>query len=192
MKSYEQWKKEYISKEPTRKYLSDKQIRSVYDEEVQLVENEKRRVADSKAKQVEAQKTALKEKIDKTNINDIAQRCKSEGLSSLSIYDLEVIALITDQFLEGVSLDEECSFLAKSMITDPVGSNFLLIRKTHSLQQSQNSALKQNEVILEKLGVQLSGISQNTAGIKMASMFTGFAAARHIGDEIAEDFGGGD
>ena len=26
----------------------------------------------------------------------------------------------------------------------------------------------------------------------MASMFTGMAAARHLGEEIAEDFGGGD
>ena len=62
--NYEQWKKEYISKKSTRKYLSDKQIRSVYDEDVQLVKNEKRRVADSKAKQVKAQQNALKEKID--------------------------------------------------------------------------------------------------------------------------------
>lgn len=34
MKNYENWKKEYISKDDSRKYLTDKQIREVYNSEV--------------------------------------------------------------------------------------------------------------------------------------------------------------
>jgi hypothetical protein len=34
MSNYENWKKEYISKDASRKYLSDKQIREVYNSEV--------------------------------------------------------------------------------------------------------------------------------------------------------------
>ena len=38
----------------------------------------------------------------------------------------------------------------------------------------------------------LSQISNKTSRVKAASMFKGMAAARHLGKEIAEDFGGGD
>jgi len=34
MTNYENWKKEYISKDASRKYLTDKQIREVYNSEV--------------------------------------------------------------------------------------------------------------------------------------------------------------
>lgn len=46
--------------------------------------------------------------------------------------------------------------------------------------------------MLEAMNVNLSDISKKTGGVKMASMFTGMAAARHLGEEIAEDIGGGD
>jgi hypothetical protein len=46
--------------------------------------------------------------------------------------------------------------------------------------------------MLEAMNVNLSDISKKTGGVKMASMFTGMAAARHMGEEIAEDMGGGD
>ena len=48
------------------------------------------------------------------------------------------------------------------------------------------------QVMLETMNVNLSNISDKTSGVKMASMFTGVAAARHLGEQMAEDFGGGE
>lgn len=196
MKSYEEWKKEYIVERNTRKHLHEKQIREVYNEKHK--EHEKQ-LELSKLKQKESEKEAQlkQEKFEKAQLiqnktNDIAQKCKAEGISSLNLDELEVVAKIADDFLEGKTLSKQSVFSTKLMFKDQAGSNFLLIRKTHGLQKYQISTMNQNDTILRKLDKQLSGISQNTAGTKIASMFTGLSAARHLGEEFAEDFGGGD
>ena len=60
-----------------------------------------------------------------------------------------------------------------------------------TLRSSSRTSLQQ-QAMLEAMNVNLSDISKKTGGVKMASMFTGMAAARHLGEEIAEDIGGGD
>ena len=63
--------------------------------------------------------------------------------------------------------------------------------KFFTLRLNARSTIQQ-QAMLEAMNVNLSQISNKTSGVKAASMFTGMAAARHLGEEIAEDFGGGD
>ena len=42
----------------------------------------------------------------------------------------------------------------------------------------------------ESLGVKLSDISSKASGIKVGTTFAGLAAAKHLSEEMAEDFGG--
>lgn len=63
--------------------------------------------------------------------------------------------------------------------------------KFYTLRSNTRSSLQQ-EAMLKAMNVNLSQISSKTSVVKAASMFTGMASARHLGEAIAEDFGGGD
>ena len=63
--------------------------------------------------------------------------------------------------------------------------------KFFTLRLNARSTIQQLDM-LEAMNVNLSQISNKTSGVKAASMWTGLVGARHLGEEIAEDFGGGD
>jgi len=85
----------------------------------------------------------------------------------------------------GEDVNEVERKLAWQALNDPSFVNFIQIK-----QSSQN--LLQQNALWATLGVQLSKISSNSSSIKTTNLFTGMLAARHLGEELAEGFGGGD
>ena len=109
----------------------------------------------------------------------------SEGFQKLSFQEIEIVGAVMDSVLTAKTESEEKLDLVRVTLMDEQAYKF------YTLRSNTRSSLQQ-EAMLKAMNVNLSDISNKTGGIKTASMFTGMAAARHLGEEIAEDFGGGD
>jgi len=107
------------------------------------------------------------------------------GVETLNSKDLVLLNSLVSALTSGEDVNEVERKLAWQALNDPSFVNFIQIK-----QSSQN--LLQQNALLEKLGVQLSKISSNSSSIKTSNLFTGMLAARHLGEELAEGFGGGD
>ena len=116
---------------------------------------------------------------------ELTQKIKSEGFQVLAASEIQAIGDVLDEVLTSNTESEEKLDLAKVTIMDEQAYKF------YTLRSNTRSSLQQ-QAMLKAMNVNLSDISQKTSGVKMASMFTGMAAARHLGEEIAEDFGGED
>jgi hypothetical protein len=130
--------------------------------------------------QMQAEEKAILEKLIK-----LTQRIKSEGFKVLTASEIQAIGDVLDEVLTSNTESEEKLDLAKVTLMDEQAYKF------YTLRSNTRSSLQQ-QAMLKAMNVNLSDISQKTSGVKMASMFTGMAAARHLGEEIAEDFGGED
>jgi len=116
---------------------------------------------------------------------DLTRKIKSEGFQVLAASEIQAIGDVLDEVLTSNTTSEEKLDLAKVTLMDEQAYKF------YTLRSNTRSSLQQ-QAMLKAMNVNLSDISQKTSGVKMASMFTGMAAARHLGEEIAEDFGGED
>ena len=125
------------------------------------------------------------EEAEKKFLNNLIQKITSEGFQKLSYQEVEGVGEVMDEVLTAKSESEEKLDLAKVTLMDEQAYKF------YTLRSNTRSSLQQ-EAMLKAMNVNLSDISNKTGGIKTASMFTGMAAARHLGEEIAEDFGGED
>ena len=121
----------------------------------------------------------------KTQINNLTEKISSNGFSELSAEEISIIADVVDEVFCSDQLSEDELKLTQATLVDEQAYRFF------SLRTSSRTSLQQ-QAMLEAMNVNLSDISKKTGGVKMASMFTGIAAARHLGEEIAEDMGGGD
>lgn len=115
---------------------------------------------------------------------DISNKLQN-GVETLNSEDLRLLSSLVGALTSGEDVDEVERKLAWQALNDPSFVNFIQIK-----QSSQN--LLQQNALLEKLGVQLSKISSNSSSIKTTNLFTGMLAARHLGEGLAEGFGGGD
>ena len=129
--------------------------------------------------EVEEKETVLEKLLELT------QKIKSEGFQVLAVSEIQAIGDVLDEVLTSNTESEEKLDLAKVTLMDEQAYKFYTLR-------SNTRSTIQQEAMLKAMNVNLSDISNKTGGIKTASMFTGMAAARHLGEEIAEDFGGGD
>lgn len=116
---------------------------------------------------------------------ELTRKIKSEGFQVLNKDEVETIGGVLDEVLTSNTESEEKLNLAKVTIMDEQAYKF------YTLRSNTRSSLQQ-QAMLKAMNVNLSQISSKTSGVKMASMFTGMAAARHLGEEMAEDFGGED
>lgn len=176
MKNYDEWKKEYISEETTRKYMTDKDIRKVYEEKRKAIEEEKKFKEDEEKKRVE---------MLRMKAPDLFRKINSEGFRGLNVEDIEAVSLILEDVLNSRTRSEEKFNLIKAVLNDNQAYRFFTLRL------SERSTIQQ-QAMLEAMNLNLSQISNKTSGVKAASMFTGMAAARHLGEQMAEDFGGED
>lgn len=120
-----------------------------------------------------------------TLLNNLTEKISSNGFSELSAEEISIIADVVDEVFLSDQLSEDELKLTQATLADEKAYRFF------SLRSNSRTSLQQ-KAMLEAMNVNLSNISKKTGGIKMASMFTGMAAARHMGEEIAEDMGGGD
>jgi len=130
--------------------------------------------------QMQAEEKAILEKLIK-----LTQKIKSEGFQGLTNNEIKEVGDVLDEVLTSNTESEEKLDLAKVTLMDEQAYKF------YTLRSNTRSSLQQ-EAMLKAMNVNLFDISNKTGGIKTASMFTGMAAARHLGEEIAEDFGGED
>ena len=121
----------------------------------------------------------------KSEILDLAKTIQESGFNSLNLEQVDKLVETVDNVFLLNDKSEEELYLVRTAIADEQAHRFL------SLRTSSRTSLQQ-QAMLEAMNVNLSDISKKTGGVKMASMFTGMAAARHMGEEIAEDMGGGD
>ena len=133
-----------------------------------------------RAYQMQAEEKAIIEKLIK-----LTQKIKSEGFKVLAASEIQAIGDVLDEVLTSNTTSEEKLDLAKVTLMDEQAYKF------YTLRSNTRSCLQQ-QAMLKAMNVNLSQISSKTSGVKMASMFTGMAAARHLGEQMAEDFGGED
>ena len=115
---------------------------------------------------------------------ELTERMKAEGFDSLNGLEILHISEIVDHSFsnpDAQSIEE--TNLVKAAVADSAFYRYLSLRNS-SLSAQQQAAL------LETLGAKLSDISSKAGGIRAGTTFAGLAAAKHLGEEMAEDFGG--
>ena len=121
----------------------------------------------------------------KAFINELSDKINVEGFTKLEAKEVAFVCEKVDAVFVCDEMSNEDLILLNTILSDEKAYRFF------SLRTGSRTSLQQ-KAMLEAMNVNLSNISKKTGGIKMASMFTGMAAARHLGEEIAEDIGGGD
>ena len=182
MKDFKTWKKEYIAEDISRKYISESDLQKAYQEVVVLPSQEKERQILQK-KENEAKQR--KEQLEGENIVRLTEKITSSGFNSISNEEISILSYVVDSISSQEVIPKNQFDLVKATLSDELAYRFF------SLRTNSRTSLQQ-KAMLEAMNVNLSDISTKTGGVKIASMFTGMAAARHLGKDIAEDMGGGD
>ena len=138
------------------------------------------KLEEERQKSLEEERRKLKE-----TISGLTEKIVSKGFKELNSEEINTVVEILDGVFLSSEFSEDALKLTQVTLSDEQVYRFF------SLRTSSRTSLQQ-QAMLEAMNVNLSDISQKTGGVKMASMFTGIAAARHLGEEIAEDMGGGD
>jgi hypothetical protein len=134
-------------------------------------------------KKLEEERKAQEEE-RKRVVLELTERMKSEGFESLNGREIRQISEIVDHsFSNPHAQSNEETNLVKAAVGDSAFYRYLSLRNS-SLSAQQQAAL------LETLGAKLSDISSKAGGIRAGTTFAGLAAAKHLGEEMAEDFGG--
>ena len=136
-------------------------------------EEQKAQEKEQKAQEEERKRFAL----------ELTEIMMSDGFDSLNGREIRQISEIVDHsFSNPHAQSNEETELVKAAVTDSAAYRYLTLRNS-SLAAQQQAAL------LETLGTKLSDISSKASGIKVGTTVAGMAAARHLGEEMAEGFG---
>jgi hypothetical protein len=117
----------------------------------------------------------------------LAEKIKTGGFKGTNHEDRQVFIKTINRVTFGnKDVTEEEIILADVCLTNPACFNFLMLRNLFVTRKDQKNLLQSLAYTNETL---LSGISSKMSGIKTGTTFAGLAAARHLGEEMAEDFG---
>ena len=145
------------------------------------------------------QKKAAKEREEEKCLL-LAEKFRNLGFESLTRDELDFLDELVQSHLLKERIQSGAEFeLCKMALIDEKYSRYsatalnaaIFFQNKDILDILNNSSLQQ-QAMLKAMNVNLSNISNKTAGIKAASVFTGLAAARHVGERFAEDFVGSD
>lgn len=162
--------------------------RDYYGEKQRKLENEKaveQRIKNALLKKEEARKQSL----------SLSEKIKNEGFRNLNAKELWEIAELFDHalHLKGDTLPEELE-LAEAVLRDKALCNFLHLRKETQLIQNQmticktlDQISKSQSAMVQAMGVNLQGISTHTSEIRRTSSISGMIAARHLGEQLADE-----
>jgi hypothetical protein len=170
--------------------------------------------AERKAKEAkEAERKAKEEWKRRAAIaQGIVDTLKSGGFISLNHQEIPLVAEVVGVALRQPSdlVSEELA-LVEAALSDSATYRYLTMRNSSLAMENQEVIAKNQEVMAKNqevmaktqevmaknlsamaksLGAKLSDISHKAGGIKAGATFAGLAAARHLGEELAEDFGG--
>ena len=118
-------------------------------------------------------------------LTSLTNKIISDGFKELTSQEISFANNVMDEIFLSNVLSKEKLELIQTLLSDEQSYRF------YSLRSSSRNALQQ-QAILEAMNFNLADISSKTSGVKMASMFTGMAAVRHLGEEIEEEISGGD
>ena len=121
-------------------------------------------------------------KIKKAKLN-LAEKIKESGFNSLDNSEIESLNAILDNFFLSDDTSPEDLYLVKVTLSDNHAYRFMTLRSN-----AQSSF--QLQQMLATMNNNLSSISNKTSAVKTGSLFTGLAAARYLGEQIADDIGG--
>ena len=145
------------------------------------LEAERQRLEAERQREIElSAEEAIKIKNAKLNL---AEKIKESGFNSLDNSEIESLNAILDNFFLSEGMSPEDLYLAKVTLSDNQAYRFMTLR-------SNAQASFQLQQMLATMNNNLSSISNKTSAVKTGSLFTGLAAARHLGEQIAGDIGG--
>ena len=121
-------------------------------------------------------------KIKKAKLT-LADKIKGSGFVNLDNSEIQSLNAILDNFFVSDDTSPEDLYLAKVTLSDNQAYRFMTFR-------SNAQASFQLQQMLATMNNNLSSISNKTSTVKAGSLFTGMAAAKHLGESFAEDFGG--
>ena len=139
-------------------------------------------ISDNDPLEVERQRREEAEKIKKEKLI-LTEKIKETGFNSLDNSEIESLNAILDNFFLSEGMSPEDLYLAKVTLSDNQAYRFMTLR-------SNAQASFQLQQMLATMNNNLSSISNKTSAVKTGSLFTGLAAARHLGEQIAGDIGG--
>ena len=154
-----------------------------FDEHISdpALEAEHQRLEAERQREIElSAEEAIKIKNAKLNL---AEKIKESGFNSLDNSEIESLNAILDNFFLSEGMSPEDLYLAKVTLSDNQAYRFMTLR-------SNAQASFQLQQMLATMNNNLSSISNKTSAVKTGSLFTGLAAARHLGEQIAGDIGG--
>jgi hypothetical protein len=126
------------------------------------------------------ERTEAEQEQEKQTKIQLADQIKSSGFFSLKNKELSTAINILDEVLVSKSPQELDLNIARSVLSDQEAYNFLSLRSSAVTNLHQRA-------LLNAMNVKLGEISKSSEGIKSASMFAGFAAAKEIGESFGED-----
>jgi hypothetical protein len=116
----------------------------------------------------------------------LAEKLKTGGFKGTNHEDRQVFIKTINRVTFGnKDVTEEEVILADVCLTNPACFNFLMLRNLFVTRKDQKNLLQSLAYTNETL---LSKISSQAGGIKAGTTFAGLAAAKHLGEEMAEDF----
>jgi hypothetical protein len=139
-------------------------------------------ISDNDPLEVERQRREEAEKIKKEKLI-LTEKIKETGFNSLDNSEIESLNAILDNFFLSDDTSPEDLYLVKVTLSDNHAYRFMTLRSN-----AQSSF--QLQQMLATMNNNLSSISNKTSAVKTGSLFTGLAAARHLGEQIADDIGG--
>jgi hypothetical protein len=149
---------------------------------------EKERKAEEKRRKAEEER--------KSKSRGMVEKLVEIGFRSLDNQDISWIVEIVDTALRQPSdlVSEELA-LVETALSDSATYRYLTMRNSSLAMENQAVIAKNQEVMAKNLstmakslGTKLSKISSTTGGIRAGTTFAGLAAAKHLGEEMAEDF----
>ena len=176
------------------------------EQERQAQEEERQAQEQQRQAQEEAERKAKEEWKRRAAIaQGIVDTLKSGGFISLNHQEIPLVAEVVGVALRQPSdlVSEELA-LVEAALSDSATYRYLTMRNSSLAMENQEVIAKNQEVMAKNqevmaknlsamaksLGAKLSDISHKAGGIKAGATFAGLAAARHLGEELAEDFGG--
>ena len=165
----------------------EKELAKLTLEEKKLqVEQVKR---EKKLKAIEERRKTEEER--KSKSIETAEKLVEKGFRSLKNQDISWIVKIVDMALHQPNdlVSEELA-LMETALNDSATYRYLTMRNSYLAMKNQEVMAKNLSVMAETLGAKLSSISSEAGGIRAGTTFAGFAAAKHLGDQFAEDYGG--
>ena len=172
----------------------EKELAKLTLEEKKLKAEQEKREKERKAEE----KRCKAEEERKSKSRGMVEKLVEIGFRSLDNQDISwIVEIVYIALRQPSDLVSEELALVEAALSDSATYRYLTMRNSSLAMENQAVIAKNQEVMAKNLsamakslGAKLSDISSQAGGIRAGTTFAGLAAAKHLGEEIAEDFGG--